>query len=186
MSQNKRQQRDYAVRRRCSQSDLRWRDRALHSFSKGTSAHASDHVAGLARSRPILTSLPLQIFIYFGGWWDALFWVLSLLVFIYKGALSRKLSWCCIHFKVTVPGDANPPPCAGCCLQGSHCHTHRRSLQPSLLCSGSSSLWSPHDYFWVGTVAQLYVAEPCAGASSVARLLLPGPVQGLAGACCQP
>jgi hypothetical protein len=42
--------------------------------------------AGSARSRPILTSLPLQIFIYFGGWWDVLFWVLSILVFIYKGA----------------------------------------------------------------------------------------------------
>lgn len=43
--------------------------------------------AGSARSRPILTSLPLQIFIYFGGWWDVLFWVLSILVFIYKGAV---------------------------------------------------------------------------------------------------
>jgi hypothetical protein len=44
--------------------------------------------AGTARSRPILTSLPLQIFIYFGGWWDLLFWVLSTLVFVYKG------EWC--------------------------------------------------------------------------------------------
>ncbi len=33
----------------------------------------------------MLTSLPLQIFIFFGGWWDVLFWVLSILVFVYKG-----------------------------------------------------------------------------------------------------
>lgn len=41
--------------------------------------------AGTARSRPILTSLPLQVFIYFGGWWDVFYWVLSILIFIYKG-----------------------------------------------------------------------------------------------------
>ncbi|GBF88318.1 transmembrane protein [Raphidocelis subcapitata] len=40
---------------------------------------------GTARARPVLTSLPLQVFIYFGGWWDALFWVLSVALFIYKG-----------------------------------------------------------------------------------------------------
>lgn len=33
----------------------------------------------------MLTSLPLQVFIYFGGWWDALFWVLSVALFTYKG-----------------------------------------------------------------------------------------------------
>eukprot|EP00878_Enallax_costatus_P024538 GHUV01026191.1.p1 GENE.GHUV01026191.1~~GHUV01026191.1.p1 ORF type:complete len:112 (+),score=27.33 GHUV01026191.1:288-623(+) len=41
--------------------------------------------AGTARSRPILTSLPLEIFLYFGGWWDFFFWILSILIFIYKG-----------------------------------------------------------------------------------------------------
>jgi len=33
----------------------------------------------------VLTSLPLQVFLYFGGWWDVLFWVLSILVFVFKG-----------------------------------------------------------------------------------------------------
>lgn len=49
-----------------------------------TAEQAGMH-AGTARTRPILTSLPLQIFIYFGGWWDVLFWVFSILVFVYKG-----------------------------------------------------------------------------------------------------
>lgn len=33
----------------------------------------------------MLTSLPLQVFLYFGGWWDVLFWIISIIVFIYKG-----------------------------------------------------------------------------------------------------
>jgi hypothetical protein len=41
--------------------------------------------AGTARCRPILTLLPLQVLFYFGGWWDALFWALSICVFVYKG-----------------------------------------------------------------------------------------------------
>lgn len=56
--------------------------------SQGT-AHGCAWHAGTARSRPILTSLPLQVFIYFGGWWDVLFWVVSILVFIYKGKCLR-------------------------------------------------------------------------------------------------
>jgi transmembrane protein 216 len=31
--------------------------------------------------------LTLEIFIYFGGWWDVLFWVISILVFVYKGGV---------------------------------------------------------------------------------------------------
>eukprot|EP00775_Hariotina_reticulata_P012042 gene12042-12185_t len=46
--------------------------------------------AGTAKSRPILTSLPLQVFIYFGGWWDVLFWVLCTIIFIYKGRSGKK------------------------------------------------------------------------------------------------
>lgn len=38
-----------------------------------------------ARSRPVLTSLPLEIFFYFGGWWDAFYWLVLLAVYIYKG-----------------------------------------------------------------------------------------------------
>jgi hypothetical protein len=37
----------------------------------------------------MLTSLPLQVFLYFGGWWDALFWVVSIAVFVYKGVRAR-------------------------------------------------------------------------------------------------
>ena len=39
----------------------------------------------MARSGQVLTSLPLEILYYFGGWYDVFFWVLTLLVFIYKG-----------------------------------------------------------------------------------------------------
>lgn len=43
---------------------------------------------GTARARPALTSLPLQVFVYFGGWWSALFfWPLSLAVAVYKGSV---------------------------------------------------------------------------------------------------
>lgn len=48
--------------------------------------HPRPTAAGTARARPVLTSLPLQVFLYFGGWWDALFWLASLAVFIYKGS----------------------------------------------------------------------------------------------------
>ena len=41
--------------------------------------------AGTVHSRPVLTSLPLQVFLYFGGWWDVLFWISNIAVFIYKG-----------------------------------------------------------------------------------------------------
>ena len=33
----------------------------------------------------MLTSLPLEILYYFGGWYDVVFWVILFLVFIYKG-----------------------------------------------------------------------------------------------------
>ena len=33
----------------------------------------------------VLTSLPLEILLYFGGWYDVIFWLIELLVFIYKG-----------------------------------------------------------------------------------------------------
>ncbi|KAG2426456.1 hypothetical protein HXX76_011687 [Chlamydomonas incerta] len=35
--------------------------------------------------RRVLTSLGFQIFIYFGGWWDAIYYILNILVFVYKG-----------------------------------------------------------------------------------------------------
>ncbi|GAX77664.1 hypothetical protein CEUSTIGMA_g5107.t1 [Chlamydomonas eustigma] len=35
--------------------------------------------------RKVLTSLTLQIFLYFGGWWDVFYYVLNILVFVYKG-----------------------------------------------------------------------------------------------------
>ncbi|GFH30810.1 uncharacterized protein HaLaN_29732 [Haematococcus lacustris] len=35
--------------------------------------------------RRVLTSLPLQVFIFFGGWWDVLYFVLNILTFVYKG-----------------------------------------------------------------------------------------------------
>jgi hypothetical protein len=59
-----------------------WRESAACSESN---TQRYERHAGTARSRPILTSLPLQVFIYFGGWWDVLFWVISILVFVYKG-----------------------------------------------------------------------------------------------------
>ena len=37
--------------------------------------------------RRVLTSLALQIFIFFGGWWDVAYYILNILVFVYKGAL---------------------------------------------------------------------------------------------------
>lgn len=53
----------------------------------------SDKYAGVVRSRPILTSLPLQIFIYFGGWWDVLFWLVTTAVCIYKGGCRGVGGW---------------------------------------------------------------------------------------------
>jgi len=35
--------------------------------------------------RRVLTSLTLQIFIFFGAWWDVFYYVLNILVFVYKG-----------------------------------------------------------------------------------------------------
>ncbi|GIL83104.1 hypothetical protein Vretimale_11404 [Volvox reticuliferus] len=35
--------------------------------------------------RRVLTSLGFQIFIFFGGWWDVAYYILNILVFIYKG-----------------------------------------------------------------------------------------------------
>lgn len=64
--------------------DWKKRERSLQPAKIPT---ALLYPAGTARSRPILTSLPLQVFIYFGGWWDVLFWLISILVFVYKGEL---------------------------------------------------------------------------------------------------
>lgn len=44
--------------------------------------------------RAPLTSLPLQIFIFFGGWWDIMFWLISIAVFIYKGAAAAGAVQC--------------------------------------------------------------------------------------------
>jgi len=33
----------------------------------------------------VLTSLPLQMLVFFGGWWDGFFWLVTLAVFIFKG-----------------------------------------------------------------------------------------------------
>mmetsp|Transcript_31286 Transcript_31286/g.56784 ORF Transcript_31286/g.56784 Transcript_31286/m.56784 type:complete len:147 (+) Transcript_31286:13-453(+) len=35
--------------------------------------------------RRVLTSLPFQIFIYFGGWWSFIYFVFNILAFVYKG-----------------------------------------------------------------------------------------------------
>ncbi|GFR49327.1 hypothetical protein Agub_g11353 [Astrephomene gubernaculifera] len=35
--------------------------------------------------RRVLTSLGFQIFIFFGGWWDVAYYILNILVFVYKG-----------------------------------------------------------------------------------------------------
>lgn len=35
--------------------------------------------------RRVLTSLGFQIFIFFGGWWDVIYYILNILVFVYKG-----------------------------------------------------------------------------------------------------
>jgi transmembrane protein 216 len=34
----------------------------------------------------MLTSLPLQVLLFFGGWWDVLAWLVGIAVFVYKGA----------------------------------------------------------------------------------------------------
>ena len=39
--------------------------------------------------RRVLTSLPLEVFIFFGIWWDVFYYILNILVFIYKGACAR-------------------------------------------------------------------------------------------------
>lgn len=40
--------------------------------------------------RRVLTSLPLEVFIFFGIWWDVFYYILNILVFIYKGACARR------------------------------------------------------------------------------------------------
>ena len=35
--------------------------------------------------RRVLTSLTLEIFVYFGGWWDVFYYVVNILVFVWKG-----------------------------------------------------------------------------------------------------
>ena len=37
-------------------------------------------------ARRALTSVPLQVALYVGGWWDAVYVLLTLAIFIYKGA----------------------------------------------------------------------------------------------------
>jgi hypothetical protein len=47
--------------------------------------HANATNTPSGRPRQVQTSLVLQVLLYFGGWWDTIFWVLSVALFIYKG-----------------------------------------------------------------------------------------------------
>lgn len=38
-------------------------------------------------TRRVLTSLAFQIFIYFGVWWDVIYYVINIMVFVYKGGV---------------------------------------------------------------------------------------------------
>jgi hypothetical protein len=72
------------------------------------------------------------------------FWVLSALVFIYKGRhmISVDLHMCCLSL------------CSShtCVLtQAARCHTHSRSLPQNSRCSGCSCLWSPPACSWVSS-----------------------------------
>lgn len=40
--------------------------------------------------RRVLTSLTLEIFVYFGGWWDVFYYIVNILVFVWKGELSHE------------------------------------------------------------------------------------------------
>lgn len=42
-------------------------------------------VAAAGRRRPVLTSLSLEVSLYFGGLYDVFFWVLQIAIFVYKG-----------------------------------------------------------------------------------------------------
>ncbi len=43
--------------------------------------------------RRVLTSLSLQIFLFFGSWWDVFYYVLNILVFVYKGGSGCHGPW---------------------------------------------------------------------------------------------
>lgn len=67
--------------------------------------------------RKVLTSLTLEIFIYFGGWFDLVYYILNILVFVYKGELldlSSKSAWSritshCTHAHCSSQLDAHAP-----------------------------------------------------------------------------
>lgn len=61
-----------------------------------------------APKRRVLTSLTTQIFIYFGGWWDVFYYVLNILVFVYKGKMGMLYYQSVtmqgsVHFKLVHP-----------------------------------------------------------------------------------
>ena len=35
--------------------------------------------------RRVLTSLTLEVFVYFGGWWDVFYFIVNIIVFVWKG-----------------------------------------------------------------------------------------------------
>ena len=35
--------------------------------------------------RRVLTSLTLEVFVYFGGWWDVFYYIVNIIVFVWKG-----------------------------------------------------------------------------------------------------
>lgn len=41
--------------------------------------------ASQASARPVMSSVPLEMLLYFGSWYMALWWVVEVLVFLYKG-----------------------------------------------------------------------------------------------------
>lgn len=45
--------------------------------------------------RRVLTSLTLQIFVFFGIWWDVFYYILNILVFVYKGVPACCPAWAC-------------------------------------------------------------------------------------------
>lgn len=50
-----------------------------------TNQQQPGQAGGKKPKRRVLTSLALQVFIYFGAWWDVFYYVLNILVFVYKG-----------------------------------------------------------------------------------------------------
>lgn len=86
----------------------------------------------------MLTSLPLQIFVYFGMWWDVAYWLLSVAVFVYKGQYALALQ---CKAETILPSYVIDSFCVWP-LQASCCHTQLQTMLSSSSSSSSTFSWS--------------------------------------------